>query len=122
MAARQNTAEKAAAEVKELRQSADASDDVAELRAQIDTIRTDISALASLMGEIGERRKDEAARQVHDKVDELKERAETMGDQARDQIDAAGAKMREQLHEQPGMTLAVATGMGFLAGLLLARR
>lgn len=98
------------------------SDDLEDLRAQVDLIRTDISALAELMGEIGASRKDEAAQQMQDTAENLRERADAAGDQAREQFDAAAATMRTTLQDQPGMSLAIATGLGFVVGLLLARR
>lgn len=93
-----------------------------ELARQIETIRKDISALTELIAEMGRSRKDAASEQVQQKVTELRSRAEAAGTDALERVNALSERAQTQMREQPGTTLLIATGIGFLAGLLMSRK
>jgi ElaB/YqjD/DUF883 family membrane-anchored ribosome-binding protein len=92
------------------------------LSQQIDVIRKDIGTLTELVAEIGAQRKDAASQQVQDRVTELRARAEAAGDEARHRAGEMEARAEKQMRDHPGSTLLVATGLGFLAGLLMSRK
>lgn len=96
--------------------------DSAALGRQIETIRKDISALTELIADMGARRKDAATQAALEKVTQLRDRAESAGHEAQERFEALGARAEAQMRDQPARTLMLATGAGFLAGLLLARR
>ena len=92
------------------------------LSHQIDVIRKDIGTLTELVAEIGAQRKDAASKEVQDRVTELRTRAEAAGAEARHRAGDIEARAEKQMHDHPGSTLLVATGLGFLAGLLMSRK
>ncbi len=96
--------------------------DAEQLGRQLETIRKDIAALTDLMAEMGTRRKDAASEQLQQKVTELRMRAEAVGAEAAERVGVLGERAQAQMREQPGTTLLIATGIGFLAGLLMARK
>ncbi|SMX42617.1 DUF883 family protein [Maliponia aquimaris] len=92
------------------------------LGKQIETIRKDISALTELIADMGAKRKDAAAQKVREKVTHLRDQTEAAGNQAQERLEALTARAQAEVREQPGTALLIASGVGFLAGLLLSRR
>ena len=99
-----------------------ADSDVNELRAQIDTLKSDISELTHLVGEMGRRRRDEAGNEVNRRARELRFRAERGGAAAREHASDLQASFERQVRDQPAAAAAIAAGVGFLAGFLTARK
>ena len=96
--------------------------DTQELRAQIDTLKSDISELTHLVGEMGRRRRDEAGAEVNRRAREMRFRAEQTGAAARDQAADLQASFERRVREQPAAAAALAAGIGFLAGFITARK
>jgi ElaB/YqjD/DUF883 family membrane-anchored ribosome-binding protein len=95
---------------------------VQDLSDQIDTLRSDIEKLTELMGTLAKKKSNKA----RDRVSEMaEEAAAAMEDKTRHAMDEAGA-LRDQaetlVRRNPSAALGLATGIGFLVGLLLARR
>ena len=78
--------------------------DLDDLAAQIDQLRRDVSGLTETLGTLAQARAGSAMDGARD----------TAGDVAAE-IDAA-------VRAQPALSLAMATGLGFVVGLLLGRR
>ena len=96
--------------------------DTEELGRQIETIRRDIAVLTDLIAELGRSRRDAASQQGQQKVTELRSRAEAAGVDAMERVNELGERAQAQVREQPAAALLVATGIGFLAGLLMRRK
>ncbi|MCR9127166.1 MAG: DUF883 domain-containing protein [Rhodobacteraceae bacterium] len=95
---------------------------MADLTAQIDTLRNDLQALSGTIADLGQAKGEDAAKAARAQADA----AQKKGAEA---IEQAGAQARElQSHangfmrEQPAVALGLAAGAGFLVGLLGARR
>lgn len=72
------------------------------------------------------RKAEEAARRaetvLHDGVETLRTQGRVYADQAVQKFEAAQETVREQVRERPITGLMAAAGVGFLLGLLVARR
>ena len=82
-----------------------------DIKEHLDTLTADIKALADAVAGL--------TRAEAEKLkDEGRNRAEALAKEA-------GARVHQAevaVHDHPGMSIAVATGLGFLAGLILGRR
>ncbi len=93
-----------------------------DLAEQLEALRSDVSALATTMADLGRAsgaRLGEAAR----------ERVERAGDLAQSGVDAARARAQQLEHQandfvtrQPATALGIAAGVGFLVGMMTSRR
>ena len=95
---------------------------VEELTEQVETLKNDVSALVSLLGDLG---KAESKRAVH----KVKERGETVKNLSEEQIERVRASVEGYRHDaevfvrdKPEMALGIAAGLGLLVGMLLTRR
>ncbi|MBN9885832.1 DUF883 family protein [Salipiger abyssi] len=102
--------------------SATTERDIDALSEQIATLRSDISSLTELVGEIGTRRGRDAKHRVEAK-------AEALRGQGEDALREAGRKAAEFEHEAadrirttPFQAVGLAAAAGFLIGYLGARR
>ena len=88
---------------------------VEDLSLQISILKDDISALTSTLGEFGMAKADAAAKTARSTAADLAEagREKTLETQA---------KAEEFIRTQPTTALAIAAGVGFLVGLITARR
>lgn len=95
------------------------ADDLAE---QLAALREDVARLSELLGQYGRERAgdavDEAERRAAALRAEMDRQADRLGAQAR----KAGDDAEEFMRERPGMSLAIAAGLGFLVGFLTSRR
>ncbi|MBW4706938.1 DUF883 family protein [Roseobacter sp. YSTF-M11] len=107
--------------------------DVTDVTAQIDTIKDDIAALTALMSEMAKDKKDEAkSRAAHtasalkSSASETAEAAQTKafetGEKLRSEAEMAYLKAEESVRQQPAMAVGIAAGLGFLVGMMTARR
>lgn len=88
---------------------------IQDLSAQIDILKKDIAALTSTMGEFGRAKIDEAQKTAKDTLSD----ATTAG---RLKALDAQAQAEEFMRTQPTAALGIAAGIGFLVGLVTARR
>lgn len=96
--------------------------DYDDLSSQISAIKNDIAALTETLGEIGVRRKDETVEAARARAEKLRAQASERYDEARDYASDAREQAFEAVRRQPGTSIAVAVGVGFLAGILTSRR
>jgi ElaB/YqjD/DUF883 family membrane-anchored ribosome-binding protein len=92
-----------------------ASDELANLRADLDDL---ISRLPSLSDIDLEKAKDNLIQ----KIAETKESARDVAHEAREQLDHGIECTRDYVKERPLQSMGYAAGIGFLVGLLTARR
>ena len=95
------------------------SDDV---RDQIATLQADIAALTKTVSEYGKAQSDSAKSMAADKAEELRLRASILKDDAEAQIKSGYAQAETAVKDNPAAAVGIAAGLGFLVGLLSARR
>ena len=86
-----------------------------DLTEQMAILRDDIAALTSTVGNFGKAKADEAAETVKSTAADLKE----AGQQS---LAETQARAEDFIRSQPATALGLAAGVGFLVGLLTARR
>ncbi|WP_299735802.1 DUF883 domain-containing protein [uncultured Roseobacter sp.] len=107
--------------------------DTADVTAQIETIKEDIAALTALMSEVAHDKKDEATaraadaastlkRAAADRADAAQTKAVETGEKLRADAEAAYYKAEDTVRQQPAMAVGIAAGLGFLVGMMTARR
>jgi ElaB/YqjD/DUF883 family membrane-anchored ribosome-binding protein len=97
-------------------------DSIAELSRQIDALRADVAAITQTIGTIGREGSHAAAERVRSEAARLaaKGGAELAALQA--QAERAGEEAADMVRRQPAMAMGLAAALGFVAGLLTARR
>jgi ElaB/YqjD/DUF883 family membrane-anchored ribosome-binding protein len=118
------------AEVKSLRQDKHADGDpaataeqtFAQLKAQIETLRSDLATLAETARDGGYETARDAVRGARRMGRRTAGKAEAGYDFATDQLEEAMARTGNFARERPFVTLGVAAGAGFLLALTLLRR
>ena len=88
--------------------SKDFSEDVDKLKADMEELRKDVSAIARTLKDLG------AA-----KRDDLFARVEEVGEQARKRASAAEERVSREIEERPFASVLTAFGVGFVIGKLL---
>jgi len=88
---------------------------VEDLSAQIETLKNDLSALTSSLSEYGVGKAAKAKETAQD-------RAESLKSAASDKALEAQLHTEEFVKTQPATALGLAAGLGFLVGLVTARR
>jgi len=93
-----------------------------DLARQIETLRADLSRIAETMGELARLRAEEQGdrlREARDHVGRMAEQeAQRIYRQAGEAMDHADTMIRER----PAMAVGIAAGLGFLVGLMTARK
>ena len=88
------------------------SEDIAD---QLATLRSDVSELTSLIGEISKTKTAEVA-------DAVKTKATAATAAAKDQAATANKQAHEFVQNQPAAALGIAAGIGFLVGFMGSRK
>ncbi|WP_187430714.1 hypothetical protein ROLI_000390 [Roseobacter fucihabitans] len=107
--------------------------EVTDVTAQIDTIKEDIAALTGLMSELAKDKKDDAAQEAKNRakavkasatqsVETAQTRAVETGEKLYSDAEAAYHKAEDSVRQQPAMAVGIAAGLGFLFGMMTARR
>ncbi|MEM8655274.1 MAG: hypothetical protein AAGF36_11050 [Pseudomonadota bacterium] len=107
--------------------------DTTDVTAQIETIKSDIATLTALIGDVATQKKDDAAAAASNTAAKLKTaaadqatmaqvRAAEMGDAVRTAAEDGYAQTEDAIRRQPAMAVGIAASVGFLVGLLAARR
>ncbi|QPM90349.1 DUF883 family protein [Pseudooceanicola algae] len=96
--------------------------DSADVQAQLRELRNDVSELTKLLGEYGQAQKSYYTGAARAKAEQLKGDAEASYFKAEEQAREAYAQAESKIRENPGASVAIASGVGFLVGLLMSRR
>ncbi len=91
---------------------------IQDLADQLAALRVDLADLTEMKGDVGKAKAHRAADTAHAKTTELRSEAERLAIRAGERVDEALGLVRQQ----PVQSLALAAALGFLAGLLTARR
>ncbi|MDW4499902.1 DUF883 domain-containing protein [Sulfitobacter sp. D35] len=94
----------------------------ADLEAQIATLRDDLGTLTETLKGLGKAKKDELTELAALKAEVAKQKGSEAADAVVQQARDAEAQAREFVRTQPGTALGIAAGLGFLVGLMSARR
>ncbi|AJE46206.1 DUF883 family protein [Celeribacter indicus] len=93
-----------------------------ELQAQIATLKDDIAALTKTMADYGSAQGKAAKASAQAALTEARARgAEHVAHAQQSALDAYG-EMENRVRENPSAAMGLAAGLGFLVGLLAARR
>ena len=98
------------------------NDSMDDIPAQIQTIRADLAKLTSLMVSAGEEQTAALKAAASDKVAAAKAKGQQGVEVVRDQASHYAAEAERFAAEKPATALAIAAGVGFLVGLVTARR
>ncbi|SPF79560.1 DUF883 family protein [Pseudoprimorskyibacter insulae] len=93
-----------------------------DVEAQIATLKSDISELTKVIAELGKSRSTEVAAQARQNADALVAKGNEVLASAKTTAQDAAQKTETAIKENPGTAVAIATGLGFLAGILATRR
>ncbi len=94
----------------------------ADLTAQIETLRDDLSALTKTIADLSESAREDVAASAKSKAEHLRGKAEDTAQAAQEQAARMQGQANEFIRNQPATALGIAAGLGFLIGLLGARR
>lgn len=105
----------------------------ASIEDQMSTIRSDIAVLTEMMGDLAKEKASDAKARASGKADDLKSqmretadrldaKAHAYGAQAQDMASNAIHEAEDAVRRQPGMAVGIAAGVGFLVGMMMARR
>lgn len=96
--------------------------DTAAIQAQLETLQKDVAELTRVLAEYGKTQKDNASAQAKAQAEKLRSQAEDTYAQAEAQARAAYTQAESAVRENPASAMAIATGIGFLVGLVMSRR
>lgn len=107
--------------------------EASDVTAQIDTIKSDIATLTALIGDIAADKTETAKTSASDAAAKLKASAEDqaalaqaraaeMGQSVRNAAESGYAQTEDAVRRQPAMAVGIAASVGFVVGLLAARR
>lgn len=88
---------------------------VEDLSAQMDILKSDLSNLTQTLSDYGIAKSHEASRAA-------KDAASQMSAASRKKAYEAQAQAEEFVHSQPATALGIAAGLGFLIGMMTARK
>ncbi len=95
---------------------------LADLNVQIETLKSDIANLTTLMGDLGTRKAMDARDAAVQKANELRTEGERYAAEAgRMASDGAEAAL-DAVRKQPATAVGLAVAIGFLVGLVTSRR
>lgn len=95
---------------------------VADLSAQIETLRKDLSALTGTINDLGKAKSAELTEAATDRVDAAREKGAQAAQAVTDRAKEVHEQANDFVKSQPATALGIAAGLGFLVGMLNARR
>lgn len=93
-----------------------------DLASQIDDLKEDLSTITVTLTELTKAKRDEAIRTAKLQTKKLKNAAEEQVDDLSNYAGELQGYMEDKVREQPAMSLGVAAGLGFLAGMIMVKR
>lgn len=94
----------------------------ADLEAQIEALKSDVSALTATLAEYGRAQKAQFTHAAQDRVNDMAEAGIETAELARKNALDAYAGAERTIRANPATSVGLAVGAGFLAGLLASRR
>lgn len=94
----------------------------AELEAQIATLTSDVAALTSTLSDYGKAQKAQLGEAASETLDLARQKGIEAAEQARLQTRDAVASAEKTVRANPGASVGIAAGVGFIAGILATRR
>ncbi|WP_434289623.1 DUF883 family protein [Celeribacter sp. SCSIO 80788] len=94
----------------------------ADLSAQIETLKADVAALTSTFADYARAQKEHLGATAEDTYEAAKQKGAETAHQARQQARDAYAGAEKAVRDNPAASVGIAAGVGFLVGLLTARR
>ncbi|PJE26452.1 Membrane-anchored ribosome-binding protein, inhibits growth in stationary phase, ElaB/YqjD/DUF883 family [Pseudooceanicola antarcticus] len=96
--------------------------DTAEIQAQLEAVRADVAELTRALASYGKAQKDGMTEAARARAEALKGDAEAGLAEAEARAREAYQRTETAVRDNPGTAMALAGGVGFLAGLFMARR
>ena len=93
-----------------------------DLADQIATLKTDLADLTSLIGDMGAAQGAQAKEKMQERVEAARDAGAAHIDDAKVQAQKLGAEANDFITRQPATALGIAAGIGFLVGMLGARK
>lgn len=96
--------------------------DASDLNAQIDALKNDIAAISQTIADLSKSQKDQFVASAKANAETLKDRsAAALGD-ARSMAEDGYAQAEKAVRDNPAAAVGIATGIGFLVGLIAGRK
>lgn len=93
-----------------------------DIADQLAVLREDLSVLTKTIADLGQDAGDDALAALKSKAGDVRDKASQSADAARAQTAQLQAQANDFIRDQPAAALGIAAGLGFLVGLLGARR
>lgn len=93
-----------------------------DVRDQIAALQADIAELTRTVGEYGRARGGEARTAAQNKAEELRNRADHLRHDAEAQLRSGYAQAETAVRDNPAAAVGIAAGLGFIFGLITARK
>jgi len=97
------------------------SDDADALREQVETLKTDISAISATLADLVKSRVREGRRRAESVAEGYVRQGQEQADAAMDSARAYSEALEEQITRNPFTAVLVALGLGYLVGLMSRR-
>ncbi|WP_066707617.1 DUF883 family protein [Celeribacter ethanolicus] len=94
----------------------------ADLSAQLETLKADVAALTSTLADYGRAQKEQIGATAEETYEAAKKKGAETAQHARKQARDAYTGAEQAVRANPAASVGIAAGVGFLVGLLTARR
>lgn len=95
---------------------------VSDLSEQLAILRDDMSALTTTLSDLMQAKREEVTDKAKAKAEAAKATAQATAEDALDYAAEAQREIEAMVRRNPGTTLAVVAGLGFLFGMFTSRR
>ncbi|RKF14872.1 DUF883 domain-containing protein [Roseovarius spongiae] len=95
---------------------------VDDLSKQIETLKSDIGAITTILSDLGMQKGSEAQQRVRDAALHARERGEAHLHDMQARAEDLGSQAANAVRQQPATAVGLAVGFGFLVGLLTSRK
>ncbi|WP_186827064.1 DUF883 family protein [Shimia ponticola] len=93
-----------------------------DLNHEIAALRQDVEALTQALTDMGEEKVQDITRRAQDMGRKVSNGASDMAVHTAEAVQAGASNAQRMARENPGATLGIAAGLGFLIGYMTARR
>lgn len=95
---------------------------VEDLSRQLDELKADMAKLVETLGTMGRARGEHAAEDLRARAEDLRDKGRARAAEAEARFEELTAEAELMARERPAAAMGLAAGVGFLLGLILARR